>query len=35
MDSYVAVKHFFLCKAFPQYASEMLELMRAFDGFYQ
>ena len=35
MDSYIAVKHFFLCKAFPQYASEMLELMRALDGFYQ
>ena len=35
MDSYIVVKHYFLCKAFPQYASEMLDLMRAFDGFYQ
>lgn len=35
MDSYIVVKHYFLCKAFPQYASEMMDLMRAFDGFYQ
>lgn len=35
MTEYIAEKHFCLCKAFPQYAPEMIELMVAFDGFYQ
>jgi hypothetical protein len=35
MTDYFFEKHFLLCSAFPEYASEMLFLMRAFDGFYQ
>lgn len=35
MSDYIAEKHFYLSRLFPQYASEMLFLMRAFDGFYQ
>ena len=35
MSDYIAEKHFYLCKAFPKYKSEMIDLMRAFDSFYQ
>ena len=35
MTEYIAEKHFCLCKAFPQYVPEMIELMVAFDGAYQ
>lgn len=35
MTEYIAEKHFCLCKAFPQYVPEMIELMVAFDGVYQ
>lgn len=35
MSDFIAEKYFCLSRAFPQYAAEMLFLMRAFDGFYQ